>query len=113
MGGLLLYFHFSCIPFTARQAGNIILTAAVGSLRSLFVPVMSRLLSLTLNYELDFPYCSETQHAICSYSRCGRKDYTDDTDMSPVDGGVDSSLPYLRLYFPPAPSGLCQPSQSL
>jgi len=33
-------------------------------------------------------------------------------EMGPVDGGVDSILSYIRLYFPPAPSGLCQPAQS-
>jgi len=32
--------------------------------------------------------------------------------MGPVDGGVDSGLYYLMLYFPPAPSGLCQPAQT-
>ena len=47
------------------------------------------------------------------HSHCGLRDYTDDTEMGPVDGGVDSSLSYRRLYFPPAPSGVCQPAQSL
>lgn len=46
-------------------------------------------------------------------SHCGLRDYTNDTEMGPVDGGVDSSLSYLRFYFPPAPSGLCEPAQSL
>jgi len=73
---------------------------------------MSRFLSGILNYELDFPYCSETQLAIRS-CHCILKDYTDGTEMVTVDGGVDSSLSYLRLYFPTAPSGLCQPAQNL
>jgi len=47
------------------------------------------------------------------HSLCGLRDYTDDTEMGSVDRRVDSSLSYLRFYFPSAPSGLCQPAQSL
>ena len=100
--GNSLYFHFSCIPSATLKAGNAIQTAAVCSLRSIFVPVMSRLLSRTQNYELDLTFRSETLHAICSYSRCGSRDCTDDAETGPVDGGTDSTRRFVlpTVEFP-------------